>query len=85
MGSNVAERIENVIVDQLGVDCEEVTPDATFVHDLGADSLDQVEIIMAVEEEFGIEIPDDDAERLTTVAEATAYVERRLAEKRATQ
>jgi acyl carrier protein len=61
--------------EQLGVDEEEVTPDASFVDDLGADSLDTVELVMAFEEEFGIEIPDEDAEKITRVKEAIEYIE----------
>ena len=62
-------------MEQLGVDEEEVTPDASFVDDLGADSLDTVELVMAFEEEFGIEIPDEDAEKITRVKEAVEYIE----------
>ena len=65
----VAEKVKSIIVEQLGVDEEEVTPDASFVDDLGADSLDTVELVMAFEEEFGIEIPDEDAEKITRVKE----------------
>ena len=65
----------SIIVEQLGVDEEEVTPDASFVDDLGADSLDTVELVMAFEEEFGIEIPDEDAEKITRVKEAIDYIE----------
>lgn len=71
----VAEKVKGIIVEQLGVDEEEVTPEASFVDDLGADSLDQVELIMAFEEEFGIEIPDEDAEKITRVKDAVEYVE----------
>ena len=70
----VAEKVKNIIVEQLGVDEEEVTPDASFVDDLGADSLDTVELVMAFEEEFGIEIPDEDAEKITTVQQAVDYI-----------
>ena len=63
----VADKVKSIIVEQLGVDEEEVTPDASFVDDLGADSLDTVELVMAFEEEFGIEIPDEDAEKITRV------------------
>ena len=63
----VADRVKKIIVDQLGVEEELVTPDASFVDDLGADSLDTVELVMALEEEFGIEIPDEDAEKITRV------------------
>ena len=70
----VSDKVKSIIVEQLGVDEEEVTPDASFVDDLGADSLDTVELVMAFEEEFDIEIPDEDAEKLTTVGEAIAYL-----------
>jgi acyl carrier protein len=76
----VADKVKSIIVEQLGVDEEEVTPDASFVDDLGADSLDTVELVMAFEEEFDIEIPDEDAEKLTTVGEATAYLKSKSAE-----
>ena len=72
----VADKVKSIIVEQLGVDEEEVTPDASFVDDLGADSLDTVELVMAFEEEFGIEIPDEDAEKITTVEDAVAYIEK---------
>ena len=71
----VADQVKKIIVEQLGVDEEEVTPDASFVDDLGADSLDTVELVMAFEEEFGIEIPDEDAEQITRVKEAIEYIE----------
>ena len=71
----VADKVKSIIVEQLGVDEEEVTPDASFVDDLGADSLDTVELVMAFEEEFGIEIPDEDAEKFTRVREAVEYIE----------
>ncbi|MGQ9700131.1 MAG: acyl carrier protein [Candidatus Bipolaricaulaceae bacterium] len=79
--SEVGNRVKEIIAEQLMVDLEEITEDSTFVGDLGADSLDRVELIMEFEEEFGIEIPDEDAEKITTVGEAIAYLERRLAEK----
>ena len=71
----VADKVKSIIVEQLGVDEEEVTPDASFVDDLGADSLDTVELVMAFEEEFSIEIPDEDAETITRVKEAVEYIE----------
>jgi acyl carrier protein len=71
----VADQVKKIIVEQLGVDEEEVTPDASFVDDLGADSLDTVELVMAFEEEFGNEIPDEDAEKITRVKEAIEYIE----------
>jgi acyl carrier protein len=70
----VADKVKSIIVEQLGVDEEEVTPDASFVDDLGADSLDTVELVMAFEEEFGIEIPDEDAEKILTVGKALDYI-----------
>ncbi|HPK44966.1 MAG TPA: acyl carrier protein [Spirochaetota bacterium] len=72
------EKIKKIIVDQLGVDESEVTPEASFVDDLGADSLDTVELVMALEEEFGIEIPDEDAEKLLTVEDVIKYIEDKL-------
>ena len=68
------ERIKEIIVEQLGVNANEVVPEASFIDDLGADSLDTVELVMALEEEFDIEIPDEDAEKITTVGEAIKYV-----------
>ena len=71
----VTDQVKKIIVEQLGVDEDEVTPDASFVDDLGADSLDTVELVMAFEEEFSIEIPDEDAEKITRVKEAIEYIE----------
>ena len=73
--SSVQERVKKIIVEQLGVGDEQVTSEASFVADLGADSLDTVELVMALEEEFDVEIPDDEAEKITTVNEAVAFVE----------
>ena len=73
--SDTASRIKAIIVDKLGVDENEVTPEASFTNDLGADSLDTVELIMEFEKEFDIAIPDDQAENISTVGEAIAYVE----------
>ena len=73
---SVADRVKKIIVDQLGVEEELVNTDASFVDDLGADSLDTVELVMALEEEFGIEIPDEDAEKITRVKEAVDYIEK---------
>ena len=70
----VDEKVKQIIVEQLGVDEGEVTPNASFVDDLGADSLDTVELVMALEEEFEIEIPDEDAEKITTVHQAIDYI-----------
>ncbi|MDP0490916.1 MAG: acyl carrier protein [Verrucomicrobiota bacterium JB023] len=70
------ERIKDIIVEQLGVNEDQVTPDAKLLEDLGADSLDAVELIMAIEEEFGIEVPDDEAEKLTTMNEIVVYVDK---------
>jgi len=71
----VQEKITEIIVEQLGVKPEEVVPEASFVDDLGADSLDTVELVMAFEEEFGAEIPDEDAEKIQTVGDAVKYIE----------
>jgi len=71
---SVAEKVKEIIVEQLGVDPEEVTMEASFVNDLGADSLDTVELVMALEEEFNIEIPDEEAEKLDTVGKAIDYI-----------
>ena len=73
--STTAERVKKLVCEQLGVKEEEVTPDASFVEDLGADSLDTVELVMALEEEFETEIPDEEAEKITTVKEAVDYIE----------
>ncbi|RME58317.1 MAG: acyl carrier protein [Candidatus Dadabacteria bacterium] len=70
----IEERVRNIIVEQLGVSAEEVTPDASFIEDLGADSLDIVELIMALEEEYDIEIPDEDAEKIQTVRDVINYI-----------
>ena len=72
----VEERVSQIIVDQLGVEPSEVTPAASFVDDLGADSLDRVELIMAFEETFDLEIPDEDAEKISTVQDAVAYIQK---------
>lgn len=75
------EKVKEIIVEQLSVDPNEVTVEASFIEDLGADSLDTVELVMAFEEEFEIEIPDDDAEKLTNVGQAIEYLKSKLAEK----
>ena len=72
--ASVEEKVKHIIVEQLGVDAEEVKSEASFVDDLGADSLDVVELVMALEEEFGLEISDEDAEKLATVQQAIAYI-----------
>ena len=77
--AEVAQKVKSIIAEQLGVKIEEVTDTASFVDDLGADSLDTVELVMALEEEFGIEIPDEDAEKMTNVGEAVRYVEEKAA------
>ncbi len=73
----VEEKVKSIIAEQLGVKPEEVTIEASFVDDLGADSLDTVELVMAFEEEFSIEIPDEDAEKITTVGEAIKYIDKK--------
>ena len=79
MAEAIADRVRAIIAEQLGVKLEEVTDSASFVEDLGADSLDTVELVMALEEEFGIEIPDEDAEKMTNVGEAIKYIEAKIA------
>ena len=78
---SVTEKVKKMIVDQLGVSESEVIPEAKFIDDLGADSLDIVELIMALEDEYSIEIPDEDAEKMETVGDAIRYIEDRLAGK----
>jgi acyl carrier protein len=77
-GMAVEQKIRKIIAEQLGVEEEEVTPEASFVEDLGADSLDTVELVMAFEEEFSIEIPDEDAEKILTVQNAIDYIKEKL-------
>ena len=72
--STVEERVTQIVVEQLGVKEEEVNPESSFVDDLGADSLDTVELVMALEEEFNCEIPDEEAEKITTVEQAIGYI-----------
>ena len=79
MAEAVADRVRAIIAEQLGVKLEEVTDSASFIEDLGADSLDTVELVMALEEEFGVEIPDEDAEKMTTVGEAIKYIDSKTA------
>jgi acyl carrier protein len=73
--SDIAEKVKSIIVEKLGVEASEVTPEASFTNDLGADSLDTVELIMEFEKEFNVSIPDDQAENIQTVAQAVAYLE----------
>ena len=77
--SDIAEKVKKIIVDQLGVSADEVKPEASFVDDLGADSLDLTELIMAMEEEFDIEIADDDAQKIQKVQDAISYIEAKQA------
>ena len=72
---SIEEKVKDIIVEQLGVNPEQVTPQASFIEDLGADSLDIVELVMAFEEEFGVEVPDEDAEKLQTVGDVIKYIE----------
>ncbi|MCX8103852.1 MAG: acyl carrier protein [Candidatus Bipolaricaulota bacterium] len=76
--ADIAEQVRQIIAEQLMVDLEEVTDDASFIEDLGADSLDTVEMIMEIEDEFGIEIPDEDAEKIQTVGKAIEYVKKKV-------
>ncbi|MCJ8345581.1 acyl carrier protein [bacterium] len=76
--SDIYEKVKGIVVDQLGVNADAITPEATFIDDLGADSLDTVELIMALEEEFDVEIPDDSAETITTVKAAVDFIEKNL-------
>ncbi|MBE2204270.1 MAG: acyl carrier protein [Chthoniobacterales bacterium] len=75
----IEEKVKDIIVDQLGVNPEQVTPTASFIEDLGADSLDTVELVMAFEEEFGVEVPDEDAEKLQSVGDVIKYIEEKSA------
>lgn len=77
---NVEEKIKNIVVEQLGVSADEVLPEASFVDDLGADSLDLVELVMVLEEEFGKEIPDEAAEKIQTVQDAINYIKSQTAD-----
>jgi acyl carrier protein len=79
--ADIEAKVKDIIVEQLGVDANEVTPEASFIDDLGADSLDTVELVMAFEEEFDIEIPDEDAEKMSTVGDAINYLKEKLADK----
>ena len=73
--SDINERVKDLVVEQLGVSADQVTPQASFIDDLGADSLDTVELVMAFEEEFGIDIPDEDAEKMVSVSDVIKYLE----------
>ena len=73
--TSTEDRIKKIVVDQLGVNADQITPEAKFIEDLGADSLDTVELVMALEEVFGNEIPDEEAEKLTTVGDVIQYIE----------
>ncbi len=77
MSSTIENKVKKIIIDQLDVTEDEVTPQASFVEDLGADSLDTVEMVMAFEEEFSIEIPDEDAEKIKTVKDAVDYIQKK--------
>ncbi len=74
---SISEKVKDIIVEQLGVNPEQVTESASFIEDLGADSLDTVELVMAFEEEFGVEVPDEDAEKLQTVGNVIEYIEKK--------
>jgi acyl carrier protein len=76
--SNISERVKKIVVEHLGVDADKVTDEASFIDDLGADSLDTVELVMAFEEEFGVEIPDDAAETILTVGDAVRFLEKNV-------
>ena len=75
MPDNIEEKVKDIIVEQLGVGADQVKPEAKFIEDLGADSLDTVELVMAFEEEFDVEVPDEDAEKLTSVGDVIRYIE----------
>jgi len=77
----IIDDVKKIVIDRLGVDASQVTMEASFIEDLGADSLDTVELVMALEEKFGMEIPDDEAEKLTKVGVAVEYIEKKMAEK----
>jgi len=76
----IEEQVKNIVVEQLGVSVDEVVPEASFVDDLGADSLDLVELVMVLEEEFGKEIPDEDAEKIQTVQDAISFITKNMSE-----
>ncbi len=76
MSDNIESKVKEIIVEQLGVEADKVTTDAKFIEDLGADSLDTVELVMAFEDKFGIEVPDEEAEKLKSVADVVAYIDK---------
>ncbi|MCH7563355.1 MAG: acyl carrier protein [Gemmatimonadetes bacterium] len=80
MADSAEAKVKEIIINELGVDPEKVTHEASFVEDLGADSLDTVELVMAFEEEFGVDIPDEDAEKMRTVGDAITYIEQQAGE-----
>jgi acyl carrier protein len=80
MAENAEAKVKEIIINELGVDPEKVTSEASFVEDLGADSLDTVELVMAFEEEFGVDIPDEDAEQMRTVGDAVKYLQEHMSE-----
>ncbi len=80
MATSIEEKVREIIMEQLGVGADEVKPEASFIEDLGADSLDTVELVMALEEEFDLEIPDEEAEKITTVGQAVKYITANKAE-----
>ena len=81
MSDNIFERVQDIVVQQLGVDKDKVTLNANFANDLGADSLDTVELVMAIEEEFSIEIPDEDAEKIATLDQAIQFIQQAVNQK----
>jgi acyl carrier protein len=81
MSTSIDDRVREIIMEQLGVEADEVKPEASFIEDLGADSLDTVELVMALEEEFDMEIPDEEAEKIDTVGKAIEHIKAYLAEK----
>lgn len=78
MVGDIFERVKKIVIEQLGVNESQITGDASYIDDLGADSLDTVELVMALEEEFGLEIPDDDAERITTIDQTVTYIKEKI-------